>query len=180
VAVNCTLDWPEPTVALAGTLTLPLALVRLTVIALDAAPVRLTVQADVPGAFTVPGAQLNPLSCTLAANVTVAVWLCAPLVAVTVTVCPVATVPAVTAKVAVPDPIPTVTLAGAVNAVLLLATPTVIALAAALLRLTVQVAEAPAPKVFGVQLSPLNCAGALRFSVKFCVTPLELAVRAAV
>jgi hypothetical protein len=50
---------------------LPLA--RLTVIALVAAPVRLTVQTEVPGAFTVPGAQLNPLSCTLAVSVTVAV-----------------------------------------------------------------------------------------------------------
>ena len=157
-----------------------MALVKVTVIALDAAPVRLTVQTEVPGAFTVPGAQLNPLSCTLTVNVTVVVWLCAPLVAVTVTLCPVATVPAVTVKVAAADPAPTVTLAGAVSAVLLLATPTVIALVAALLRLTVQVAAAAAPKVFGVQLSPLNCAGALRFRVKFCVTPFELADRAAV
>ena len=96
------------------------------------------------------------------------------------TLCPVATVPAVTVKVAAAEPTPTVTLAGAVNAVLLLATPIVIALEAALLRLTVQVAAAAAPKVLGVQLSPLNCAGALRFRVKFCVTPLELADRAAV
>jgi hypothetical protein len=73
VAVNCAVDWPEPTVRLAGTLTLPLALVKVTVIALDAAPVRLTVQTEVPGAFTVPGAQLNPLSCTLAVNVMAAV-----------------------------------------------------------------------------------------------------------
>ena len=62
--MNCALDWPEPSVTLAGTLTLPLALVKLTVIALDAAPVRLTVQTEVPGALTVPGAQLNPLNCT--------------------------------------------------------------------------------------------------------------------
>ena len=62
--MNCALDWPEPTVTLAGTLTLPLPLVKLTVIALDAAPVRLTVQTEVPAALTVPGAQLNPLSCT--------------------------------------------------------------------------------------------------------------------
>jgi hypothetical protein len=77
------------------------------------------------------------------------------------------------------DPAPTVTLAGAVSAVLLLATPIVMALAAALFRLTVQVDDDPAPKVFGVQFTPLNCAGALRFNVKFCVTPLQLAVRPA-
>ena len=157
---------------------MPLA--RLTVIALVAAPVRLTVQTDVPGAFTVPGAQLNPLSCTLAASVTVVVCVCAPLVAVTVTVCPVKTVPAVTVKVAVLDPAPTVTLAGAVRAALLLPTPIVIALDAALFKLTVQVADAPVPRVFGVQLTPLNCAGALRFNVKFCVKPFKLAVRPAV
>ena len=157
---------------------MPLA--RLTVIALVAAPVRLTVQTELPGAFTVPGAQLNPLNCTVAASDTVAVCVCAPLVAVTVTVCPVNTVPAVTVNVAVLDPAPTVTLAGAVRAALLLPTPIVSALAAALLKLTVQVAEAPAPKVFGVQLTPLNCAGALRFNVKFCVTPFRLAVRLAV
>ena len=137
-------------------------------------------QTDVPGAFTVPGVQLNPLSCTLGVRVTVAVWLCAPLVAVTVTVCAVKTVPAVTVKVPVLDPAPTVTLAGAVSAALLLASPIVIAPVAALVRLAVQVALWPAPRVFGVQLTPLNWAGALRFSVKFCVTPLRLAVSAAV
>ena len=62
MAVNCALDCHEPSVTLAGTLTLPLALVKLTVIALDAAPARLTVQTEVPGALTVTGAQLNPLS----------------------------------------------------------------------------------------------------------------------
>ena len=73
--MNCALDWPEPSVTLAGTLTLPLALVKLTVIALDAAPARLTVQTEVPGALTVPGAQLNPLSCTDATRLIAAEWL---------------------------------------------------------------------------------------------------------
>jgi hypothetical protein len=45
---------------------------------------------------------------------------------------------------------------------------------------TVQVAVWPAPSVPGVQLTPLNCAGALRCNVKLCVTPFKLAVRAAV
>src|SRR5439155_4154813 len=100
VAVNCALDCPKPTATLAGIPTLTLPLPRFTVIAFGAVPVRLAVQVEVPGAFTVPGVQLNPLNCTLAVTVTVAVWLCAPLVAVTITVCAVATVPAVTVNCA--------------------------------------------------------------------------------
>ena len=62
MAVNGALDCPELIVTLAGTLTAPLPLVKATVVALDAAPVRLTVQAVVPGAFTPDGVQLSPLN----------------------------------------------------------------------------------------------------------------------
>ena len=53
---------PEPTTTLAGIPTLTLPLPRFTVIAFGAVPVRLAVQVEVPGAFTVPGVQLNPLN----------------------------------------------------------------------------------------------------------------------
>ena len=179
--MNCALDCPDATTTLGATVTFPFPLARPTVIALAAAAVRLTVHCVVPGAFTVPGAQLSELNCAVADTVTVAVWVCAPLVAITVTVCVLTTVLAVAVKVAVLDPAPTVTLAGTVSAALLLDSPIVIALAAALLKLTVQVDDEPAPTEFGEQLSPLNCAGAaLTFNVKVCDAPPRLAVRTAV
>ena len=153
---------------------------RPTVIALAAAAVRLTVHCAVPGAFTVAGVQLSELNCAVADTVTVAVCVCAPLVAVTVTVCVLATVPEVAVKVAVLVPAPTVTLGGTGRAASLLANPTVRALAAALLRVTVQVVAAPVPTVFGAQLNPVNWTGEVRFNVKVCVAPLRLAVSPAV
>ena len=83
-------------------------------------------------------------------------------------------------KVADLAPALTVTLAGAVSSALLVRSATRVAVIAGADNVSVQAAAWPAPKVFGVQLSPLSCAGALRFSVKFCVTPFELAARAAV
>jgi hypothetical protein len=43
-------------------LTLLFPLARATVVALVAAPVKVTVQRELPGAFTVPGEQLSPLN----------------------------------------------------------------------------------------------------------------------
>ena len=74
----------------------------------------------------------------------------------------------------------TVTLAGAVSFASLDCSATTRAVSAGADNVTMQVAVWPAPTVPGVQLTPLNCAGALRFSVKFCVTPFRLAVSAAV
>ena len=179
--MNCALDWPDATTTLGGMVTVPFPLPRLTVIALVAAPVRVTVHCAVPGAFTVPGVQLSALNCSVAAvTVTVAVLLCAPLVTVSVTICVVATAPAVTPKVAVLDPAANGTVAGAVSAALLLDTSIAIAATAGLFRLTVQVDTAPAPTVFGAQLNALNCIGALKLSVKVCEAPFKLAVSTAV
>ena len=83
-------------------------------------------------------------------------------------------------KVADLAPALTVTLAGAVRSALLDCRATTMVVNAGADNVSVQAAAWPTPSVPGVQLSPLNCAGALRFSVKFCVTPFELAVRAAV
>ena len=78
-------------------------------------------------------------------------------------------------KVPLLDPVLMVMLAGTLNTPRLLDKVTVAALLAALVSVTVQVALCPVPRVPGVQLRADNCAGATRFKVKVCVTPLALA-----
>jgi hypothetical protein len=75
VAVNATEADPTGAVTEEGTVRLVLLLLRAT----DKPPagataLNVTVQAEDPGAFTVPGEQLNPLTVTAAFTVTVAVW----------------------------------------------------------------------------------------------------------
>ena len=63
---------PELIVTLPGTVTFALLLDNVTLVALEAAAVKLTVQVEVPGAFTVPGEQLRLLSWTGAVRLSVA------------------------------------------------------------------------------------------------------------
>ena len=84
VAVKIALLSPAPIVALPGTVTLALLLVSATLAALEVAAVRVIVQVAVPGAFTVPGAQLKLLICAAAARLMVAGWFRPFNVAVTV------------------------------------------------------------------------------------------------
>ena len=79
VAVKPAVAAPAPTVTLAGTAAFALLLDSVTSNPpLGAAAVNVTVQAEDPGAFTVPGVQLTLLSATAAAavSVTVAVLVC--------------------------------------------------------------------------------------------------------
>jgi hypothetical protein len=62
VAVKVALLSPAPIFVLPGRVTLVLLLSSETLVALEAAEVRVTVQVDVPGAFTVAGEQLKLLS----------------------------------------------------------------------------------------------------------------------
>jgi hypothetical protein len=62
VAVKLALLSPEPMLTLAGTVTLALLLESATLVALEAAAVKVAVQLDVPGAFTLAGEQLKLLS----------------------------------------------------------------------------------------------------------------------
>jgi hypothetical protein len=62
VAVNVALLSPAPILTLPGTVTLALLLVMVTLVALEAAAVKVTVQVEVPGAFTVAGEQLRLLN----------------------------------------------------------------------------------------------------------------------
>jgi len=62
VAVNVALLSPLPIITLPGTVTLALLLASVTLVALDAAAVKVAVQVEVPGAFTVGGEQLKLLN----------------------------------------------------------------------------------------------------------------------
>ena len=92
-------------------------------------PDRITVQAEVPGAVTVPGKQLRLPGTTVTVRLTLADWLW-PLVsvAVMVAVALLPTVPLLAVNVALLWPAATVTLAGITKVALLLASMTVAAL----------------------------------------------------
>jgi hypothetical protein len=74
----------------------------------------------------------------------------------------------------------TVTLPGTVSNALLLASVTVAALEAALLKVTVQVLDELLPRVAGAQATELSCAGALPVSVKVLEEPFRVLVSRAV
>jgi hypothetical protein len=147
---------------------------------LGAASLRVTVQVEVPGAFTLAGVQDKPLSVRAAFRFTDAVLLCPFQLAITVAVWPLLIVPAVAVNVPLLDPVLIVILAGTLNRPRLLDKATVAVLVVALLSVTVQVAFCPVPRVPGVQFNADNCAGATRFKVNVCVAPPALAVITAV
>ena len=181
VAVNWALLEPAATVTLPGSVTLALLSDSVTANPpAGAAPLSVTVQVEVPGAFTLAGVQDRPLRVVAAFRFTDAVLVCPFQLAVTVAVWSLVTVPAVALNVPLLDPVLIVRLAGTLNTPRLLDKVTVAVLVAALVSVTVQVALCPLPRVPGVQLKPDNCAGATRFKVKVCVTPPALAVITAV
>jgi len=62
VAVNVALLSPAPILTLPGTVTLALLLESVTLAALEAAAVKVAVQVEVPGAFTVAGEHVKLLN----------------------------------------------------------------------------------------------------------------------
>ena len=68
MAVKVALLSPAPILTLPGTVTLALLLDSVTLAALEVAAVKVTVQVEVPGAFTVAGEQLKLLNCAAAAG----------------------------------------------------------------------------------------------------------------
>ena len=100
--------------------------------------------------------------------------------AVTVAFWAAPTVPEVAVKVAVLWADATITLAGTVSNPLLLASATVAALVAALLRVTVQVLDELLPRVAGAQATEVSCAGALPVKVKVREEPFRVLVSTAV
>jgi hypothetical protein len=74
VAVNEALVRPEPTLTLLGTVMLPLLLDKATLAPPEGATaVKVTVQLDVPGAFTVAGEQLRLAGCGVTVRPTIVV-----------------------------------------------------------------------------------------------------------
>jgi hypothetical protein len=155
VAVTIALLIPAAIFALPGTVTLVLPLSSVTLAALEAAAVKVTVQVAGPGPVTAAGEQVRLLSCAAAARPMVACWLCPFRVAVTMTLWLLLTVPEVAAKVALLWPDATVTLPGTVSNALLLVSATDVAPVAALFNVTVQVLDALLPRVDGAQASEL-------------------------
>ena len=155
---------------------LALLLESVTLAAPAVAAVNVTVQAEVPGAFTVAGEQVKLPICAAAARLMVEGWLWPFRVAMTVAVWLLLTVPEVAVKVALPWPDATTTLAGTVSNPLLLASATVVALLAALFKLTVQVLDALLLRVEGAHASELSCAAATRLMVLVRFTPPVFAV----
>ncbi len=181
VAVNWALLDPAATVRLAGSDTLALLSESVTATPpAAAAPLSVTVQVDDPGAFTLAGVQVKLLTVAGALRFTDEALVWPFQLAVTVAVWSLFTGPAVAVNVPLLDPVSIVTLAGTLKTPRLLDKATVAELVAALVSVTVQVALCPAPRVPGAQLSPDNCAGATRFNVNVCVTPLALAETTAV
>ncbi len=179
--MNWALLDPAGTVTLPGTVTLELLSDSVTANPpLDAALLRVTVQVEVPGAFTLAVVQDKPVRVVAALRFTTAVLLWPFQLAVTVAVWSLMTVPAVAVKVPLLVPALIVMLAGTLNRPRLLDKATVAVLVAALLSVTVQVALCPVPRIPGVQLNADNCTGATRFNVNVWVTPPALAVITAV
>jgi hypothetical protein len=174
--MNVALFVPVPTVTLPGTVMLVLLLDNVTPRGLEAAPVRVTVHSEVPGAFTIAGEQVRLLGWAVAARLMTDCLLMPLRVAVTVAFWVLLTEPEVAEKVALLWPDVTVTLAGTVSNPLLLASVTVVALVAALFKVTVQVLEALLPRVAGAQASELSWAAATRLMVLVRFTPPALAV----
>jgi len=176
VAVNVALFVPVLTVTLPGTVTLALLLDNVTPSGLEAAPVSVIVQSEVPGAFTMAGAQVRLPGCRAAARLTTDCLLMPLRVAVTVALWLLVMVPEAAVKVALLWPDAMTTLAGTVSNPLLLASVRVAALVAALFKVTVQVLDALLPRVEGAQASELGWAGATRLMVLVRFTPPALAV----
>jgi hypothetical protein len=127
---------------------------------------RVTVQPEVPGAFTAAGEHVSPVTCVVCNRPieadTVAPFHIADIDAVALA----CSIPVVAAKVAEICPTGMETLAGTVKAGLLLLSATWVALAAALFSDTVHMLDELLPSDVGAQLSDVNWAeGAARFNV---------------
>jgi hypothetical protein len=101
VATKAPLVCPEATATLPGTVILALLLESVSADPPEGAALdSVTVQFDVPGAFTVAGEQLKLEGCAVTVKATVVDWLIPFREAVTVTFCAVVTVAAVAENVA--------------------------------------------------------------------------------
>ena len=166
------------TVTLAGTVRLALLLVRATTAPpVGAGPLKLRLQALVPGPVKEDGAHVRVLMVTGAFMVIAALALPPLAAAVIVPVQSLAIVPAVAEKVAVEAPAAMVREAGAVSAALFeeMATKTPPAGAATLV-VTVQMLLAPAANDVGEQTSEATVTGGARLRDAVLEVPFSMAV----
>ena len=181
VAVKPAVVAPAPTVTLPGTVAFALLLDSATASPPPgAAPLSVTVQLEVPGAFTLDGVHVKLVGATEAVKLTVVFAVCAFKLAVTVAVRLLLTVPAVAVNVPLLNPVPIVMLPGTLSAPVLLDKPTVAVLQAALFSVTAQVELCPVPSVPGEQLTPDSCAGDASPNANVFEVLLALAVSVAV
>ena len=132
VAVKVPVVCPDPTVTLAGTVTLGLLLDKLALTPpAGAGADSVTVQDAKPGALTLEGVQLSRDGITVTVRLILADCCTALSVAVTLAVCAVLTVPVVATNDPLDWPEATVTLPGTVSAVVLLDRFTLVAVPAA-------------------------------------------------
>ena len=168
---------------LLGTVTFAFPLLSDTTAPLTGvAELSVTVHAEEPGAFTVPGEQFKLLRLTTTGGISesVAVWLMALSVAVTMTFSAVFTVPVEAVKFALLWFTATVTLAGTVTAAFPLDKETEVALVADLFNVTVQELVALLLNDEGAQASVVSCGGgATRLMLVVWVMLFALAVMVA-
>ena len=182
VAVNEPVVAAAATVTLAGTARLALLLVKVTTAPpVGAGPLKLRLQALVPGPVNEAGVQVRLLTVMAAFRVIAALALPPLAVAVTVPVESLAMVPAVAEKVAVEAPAATVSEAGAVSAALFeeMATETPPAGAVELV-VTVQMLLAPEFSEVGAQTSAVTFTSGARLREAVLELPFKAAVMTAV
>jgi hypothetical protein len=152
VTVKLAVDDPALTVTALGTVEFALLLCSAMLVLLAAAPLKLTVQVEDAGGVKLDGLQLKLDSTIAGFNVTVNGFEVEPKVAVITAEVWALTAVVVTVKLAVDDPALTVTALGTVAFALLLCSATLVLLAAAPLKLTVQVDDAGGVTVAGLQV----------------------------
>jgi hypothetical protein len=181
VAVNPAVVVAAATFTLAGTFTFVLLLDSVTVTPADgAAPLNVTVQADVPAPVTLAGEHVRLVSEALVPRLTAVLTLLPLNVAVTAAVWLVVMVPAFAVKAPVLAPVAMVTLAGTASRVVLLESVTVEELTAALFKVTVQVADCAEASAFGVQPTDESCRADTKLSEAVFEIPPAAAVSVAV
>jgi hypothetical protein len=179
VTLTVALLAPAATVTEPATVSSPLLLLRFTPKPpLGAALVKLTVQVACADGSTLPG-QASEDNCAGAATVSEEVRETPLIEAVTTAVVSVVTEAVLAVNVAPADPAGTSTEAGTVRLALLLESPTLMAVEAALLRFTVQETAAPEATLDG-QVTEDNEAGAVTVRLNVREVPLIEAVRTAV
>ena len=179
VAVKVALFAPGLNPTKPGTVTIGLLLESRTLAPAPGQAGTVTVQVEVPGAFTVVGEHVKPVTCVASTRLIEVETVARFHVPVTDAIELDISVAVVAVKVADASPGEIETLAGTVRAGLLLLRKTCAALVAGLLSKTVQVVEELLPRLEGAHETEVKTAALDAFRVKFADPPFAAAVRTA-